>query len=70
MSGFLGFLNLTSFVLGPVYIVQGGKSGNLARIGFGVLLFASAVADLGLPRAIEGGLQLLAAVGGAIVRVP
>lgn len=70
MSGLLGFLNLISFFLGPAYIIEGGRSGNMARIGFGVLLFASAIVDFGLPQPIEGLLQLVAAVCGAFVRAP
>ena len=70
MGALVNLLNLISFFLGPAYIIEGGRSGNMARIGFGVILFASSIADFGLPKPYEGILQLLAALGGAVVRVP
>ncbi len=70
MRGLVSLLNVISFFLGPGYIIGGGRSKNLARVGFGVILFASSIVDFGLPEPYETVLQLLAASGGAVIRIP
>lgn len=69
-QGLINVLNFVSFFLGIAYIVYGGRSGNLTRIGAGLFLCILAVGVLGLPEPLNAGLQLFLAIGGLLVRLP
>ncbi len=69
-QGLLNVLNFVAFFLGLAYIVYGGRSGNLIRIGAGLLLCISAFGVLGLPEPLNAGLQLFLAIGGLLIRLP
>jgi len=69
-QGLINVLNVIAFILGIAYMVYGGRSGNLLRIGAGLFLCISAFGILGLPEPLNAGLQLFLAIGGLLIRLP
>lgn len=69
-QGLINVLNFISLGLGIAYLVHGGRSGNLMRLGSGLFLCISAFGTFGLPKPLNAGLQLFFALAGLLIRLP